>query len=45
MKDLRSETATTIVIEKLKVGVPIERKRFSASELERQGRFSAAPTR
>jgi hypothetical protein len=39
MKDLRTETATTIVIEKLQVSVPIERKRFSQSELERQGRF------
>jgi hypothetical protein len=45
MKDLRTETSTTIVIEKLKLGVPIERKRFSASELERQGRFSGAPMR
>ncbi len=44
MKDLRSETATTIVIEKLQVSVPIERKRFSASELERQGRFGSTPT-
>jgi Outer membrane lipoprotein-sorting protein len=44
MKDLRTETATTIVIEKLKVSVPIERKRFSAGELERQGRFQSAPT-
>ncbi len=44
MKDLRSETATIIVIEKLKVSVPIERKRFSAAELERQGRFGSAPT-
>jgi len=44
MKDLRTETATTIVIEKLKIGVPIERKRFSAAELERQGRFKSAPT-
>lgn len=45
MRDLRTETSTTIVIEKLAVGVPIERKRFSAAELERQGRFSNAPTR
>jgi hypothetical protein len=45
MQDLRTETSTTIVIEKLKVGVPIERKRFSAAELERQGRFSSSPTR
>ena len=45
MKDLRTETATAIVIEKLQVSVPIERKRFSQSELERQGRFGANPTR
>ena len=45
MKDLRSETATTIVIEKLEVSVPIDRKRFSASELERQGRFSGSSSR
>jgi len=45
MRDLRTETATTIVIEKLALGVPIERKRFSAAELERQGRFSSSPTR
>jgi len=45
MKDLRTETATSIVIEKLKVSVPIDRKRFSAAELDRQGRFSSAPTR
>jgi hypothetical protein len=42
MQDLRTETATSILIEKLKVSVPIERKRFSASELERQGRFSGS---
>jgi hypothetical protein len=45
MRDLRTETSTTIVIEKLSVGVPIDRKRFSAAELDRQGRFSSAPTR
>ena len=45
MNDLRTETSTTIVVEKLKVSVPIERKRFSAAELDRQGRFSSAPTR
>jgi hypothetical protein len=45
MQDLRTETSTTIVVEKLKVSVPIERKRFSAAELDRQGRFSSAPTR
>ena len=45
MQDLRTETSTTIVIEKLKLSVPIERKRFSQAELDRQGRFSSAPTR
>jgi outer membrane lipoprotein-sorting protein len=45
MKDLRTETATTIVIEKLQVSVPIERKRFSQAELERQGRFGGTSTR
>jgi len=44
MKDLRTETATTIVIEKLQVNVPIERKRFSVAELERQSHFRSAPT-
>jgi hypothetical protein len=45
MKDLRTETSTTIVIEKLQIGVPIDRKRFSAKELEKLGRFSNAPSR
>lgn len=44
MKDLRSETATTIVIEKLEVSIPIKPKRFTTAELEKQGRFSSAPT-
>jgi outer membrane lipoprotein-sorting protein len=44
MKDLRTETATTIKIEKLQVSVPIERKRFSQAELERQGRFGGTST-
>ena len=44
MKDLRTETATTIKIVKLQVSVPIERKRFSQAELERQGRFGNAPS-
>jgi Outer membrane lipoprotein-sorting protein len=42
MKDLRTETSTTIVIEKLQVSVPIDRKRFSQAELDRQGRFGGA---
>jgi hypothetical protein len=45
MKDLRTETETSIVILKLQVSVPIERKRFSAGELDRQGRFGASQTR
>ena len=44
MKDLRTETATTIKIEKLQVGVPIDRKHFSEAELDRQGRFGGAST-
>jgi hypothetical protein len=45
MNDLRTETATTIQIEKLQVSVPIERKRFSQAELDKQGRFGGASTR
>lgn len=45
MQDLRTETSTTIVIEKLQLSVPIERKRFSTGELERQGRFGPSTTR
>ena len=44
MKDLRTETATTIRIEKLQVGVAIDRKHFSQAELDRQGRFGGAQT-
>jgi hypothetical protein len=44
MNDLRTETATTIVIEKLQVSVPIDRKRFSQTELERHGRFGTTST-
>ena len=43
MKDLRTETATTIKVVKLQVSVPIDRKRFSQAELERQGRFTNTP--
>ena len=45
MVDLRHETRTSIVIEKLEVDVPIDQKTFSAAELDRRGRFSSAPTR
>jgi Outer membrane lipoprotein-sorting protein len=44
MQDLRTETSTRIVVEKLQMNVPIDRKRFSAGELERQGRFSGGST-
>jgi hypothetical protein len=45
MEDLRGGTSTNLVIEKLEVGVPIAKKMFSQTELERQGRFGAAVTR
>lgn len=45
MEDVRGGTSTNLVIEKIEVGVPIERKMFSAAELEKQGRFGPAVTR
>lgn len=45
MEDLRGGTSTDLVIEKLEVSVPIAKKMFSQTELERQGRFGAAVTR
>jgi len=45
MEDLRGGTSTNLLIEKLEVGVPIAKKMFSQTELERQGRFGAAVTR
>ena len=45
MEDLKGGTSTHLVIEKLEVSVPIEKKRFSQSELERQGRFGPAVSR
>jgi hypothetical protein len=45
MEDLRGGTSTNLVIEKLQVSVPIEKKRFSQSELDKQGRFGPAVTR
>jgi hypothetical protein len=45
MNDLRTETSTTIKIVKLQVSVPIERKRFSQAELDKEGRFGNAGTR
>jgi hypothetical protein len=45
MEDLKGGTSTSLVIEKLEVSVPIERKRFSQSELDKQGRFGPAVSR
>jgi hypothetical protein len=45
MEDVRGGTSTRLVVEKIEVGVPIERKMFSAAELEKQGRFGPAVTR
>lgn len=45
MEDLRGGTSTNLVIEKLEVSVPIEKKRFSQSELDKQGRFGPAVSR
>jgi hypothetical protein len=45
MEDVRGGTSTDLVVEKLEVGVPIDRKMFSATELEKQGRFGPAVTR
>jgi hypothetical protein len=45
MEDLRGGTSTDLVIEKLEVSIPIAKKMFSQTELERQGRFGAAVTR
>jgi len=45
MEDVAGGTSTRIVIEKLEVSVPIDRKMFSQSELERQGRFGPAVSR
>jgi hypothetical protein len=45
MEDLKGGTSTNLVIEKLEMSVPIDRKMFSQSELERQGRFGPAVSR
>lgn len=45
MEDLRGGTSTNLVVEKLEVSVPIAKKMFSQTELDRQGRFGAAVTR
>jgi len=44
MEDVAGGTSTRIVIEKLQVSVPIDRKRFSQTELDRQGRLKPAIT-
>jgi hypothetical protein len=45
MEDRKGGTSTSLVIEKLEANVPIAKKMFSQTELERQGRFGAAVTR
>ena len=45
MQDIAGRTTTRLVIEKLKVGVPIDRKLFSERGLVQQGRCRAAFTR
>jgi hypothetical protein len=45
MEDLKVGSSTHLVIDKLEVGVPIAKKLFSQSELERQGRFGPAVLR
>ena len=45
MEDVRGGTSTNLVIEKLEVSVPIDRKLFSQSELDKQGRFGPAVSR
>jgi hypothetical protein len=45
MEDLRAGTSTSLVIDKLEVSVPIDRKRFSQKELDQQGRFGPAVSR
>ena len=42
MEDVRGGTSTNLVVEKIEVNVPIDRKMFSAAELEKQGRFGPA---
>ncbi|MEN8160149.1 MAG: outer membrane lipoprotein-sorting protein [Myxococcota bacterium] len=42
MEDLRGGTSTALVIEKLEVSVKIHRKRFTQTDLEKQGRFGPA---
>jgi hypothetical protein len=45
MQDLRSGTSTSMQIEKLEVSIPIPKKMFSQTELDRQGRFGPSITR
>lgn len=42
MEDLQGGTSTSLVIEKLEVGVKIHRKTFTQTDLEKQGRFGPA---
>ena len=41
MQDLRRGTSTTVVVQKIEVGVPIPKKIFTQTEMERHGRFGA----
>jgi hypothetical protein len=45
MEDVRGGTSTNLVIDEIEVSVPIDRKMFSASALEKQGRFGPAVSR
>jgi hypothetical protein len=42
MEDLSGGTSTELVIEELEVGVKIHRKKFTQTDLEKQGRFGPA---
>jgi len=42
LEDLAGSTSTRLVVEKLEINVPIDRKRFSETELLRRGRCRAA---
>ena len=45
LEDVKAGTSTRVVIEQLEVGVPINRKRFSETDLVQQGRFGSALSR
>ena len=45
LEDEKAGTSTRVVIEQLEIGVPINRKRFSETDLVQQGRFGSALSR